>query len=258
MATIQPYTLNPSSSFRYTFAVVSSKGGVGKSTITSLLAVSLAKCGFRVGILDADILGPSIPGMFGINDGLYSENGLIVPYVTPLNIAIVSSQMLLKDNDEPMVYRAPIVLDLIRQLYEDTAWGERDILLIDMPPGTGDTAMTVFQQIPMHGAWMVTTPQERVRQIVAKGINMLKLVKIPLLGLIENQHHYICDVCGTSHVLYKSDHVEVYLDHYQTKHVLSLPLDSQLPFILDNGKIESFTLALVEQFVQALAKELRL
>jgi Mrp family chromosome partitioning ATPase len=258
MATIQPYTLNASSSFRYTFAVVSSKGGVGKSTITSLLAVALAKLGYRVGILDADILGPSIPGMFGIEDSLYSEDGLIVPYVTPLNIAVISSQMLLKDADEPMVYRAPIVLDLIRQLYEDTAWGQRDILLIDMPPGTGDTAMTVFQHIPMNGAWMVTTPQERVRQIVAKGMNMLKLVKIPLLGLIENQHHYICHVCGTSHALYKSDHIDAYLDRYQTKHVVSLPLDSQLPFILDNGKIESFTLAPIEHFVQSLVKELNL
>ena len=258
MANFQPYKLNVSSAFRYTFAVVSSKGGVGKSTITSLLAVALARCGFRVGILDADILGPSIPGMFGINDGLYSENGLIIPYTTPLNIAIVSSQMLLKEADEPMVYRAPIVLDLIRQLYEDTAWGQRDILLIDMPPGTGDTAMTVFQQIPMNGAWMVTTPQERVRQIVGKGMNMLKLVKIPLLGLIENQHHFDCHVCGTSHMLYKSDDVQAYLDHYQTKHVLSLPLDSQLPFILDNGKIESFKLAPIEHFIQVLVKELNL
>ncbi len=257
MATIQPYTLHSSSSFRFTFAVVSSKGGVGKSTITSLLAVALAKQGFSVGILDADILGPSIPGMFGIKDGLYSEHGLIVPYVTPLNIAVISSQMLLKDDDEPMVYRAPIVLDLIRQLYEDTAWGQRDVLLIDMPPGTGDTAMTVFQHIPMNGAWMVTTPQERVRQIVAKGMNMLKLVKIPLLGLIENHHHYVCDVCGTSHTLYSSDHVDAYLEHYQTQHVVSLPLDSQLPFILDSGKIESFTLAPIEHFVQSLVKELR-
>lgn len=241
--------------FSHTIAVVSSKGGVGKSSVTALLAVAFARLGWSVGILDADILGPSIPGMFGVQESLYSEDGKIIPYSTPLGIAIVSSQMLLQKRDEPMVYRAPIVLDLIRQLYEDTYWGQRQILLIDMPPGTGDTAMTVFQSIPMNGAIMITTPQERVREIVAKGINMLKLVQTPLLGVIENYHHYVCSQCGQKHPLFSHSINPDFFSTYQTSCLATLPLNPNLSFSLDNGTIESFTMAEVETLVAHLVKE---
>lgn len=256
MAKPQPFGLRADSSFRYTFAIMSSKGGVGKSTITSLLATHLTRHGLKVGILDADILGPSIGSMFGYQEALYSEKGAIVPALTAHNIAFVSSQLLLASKDEPMVYRAPIVLDLIRQFYEDTAWGQRDVLLIDLPPGTGDTPLTVLQQIPLSGLLMVTTPQDIVQQIVAKGINMLKLVPAPLLGLIENYAYYTCEHCGKSHAFFGEGHTANLCQTYDIRLLASLPLDPHLPKQLDNGKIESFIFDPLETWVQTWIKEL--
>ena len=256
MAKPKPFRLNTKSSFRFTFAIMSSKGGVGKSTLTSLLASHLTRHGWKVGILDADILGPSIGGMFGYEDSLYSEDGAIIPASTKEDIAFVSSQLLLGKKDEPMVYRSPIVLDLIRQFYEDTRWGKRDVLLIDLPPGTGDTPLTILQQIPLEGIIMVTTPQEIVQDIVSKGINMLKLVPAPLVGMIENYAYYQCDQCGKKHPLFGEGHTQHLIEKYQLRLLASLPLDPHLPKHLDSGKIESFYVEPLDQWVQTWIKEL--
>jgi Mrp family chromosome partitioning ATPase len=256
MSKPQAFHLHTHSTFRYTFAIMSSKGGVGKSTITTLLASHLTRHGWTVGILDADILGPSIGGMVGYSHPLYSEDGAIMPAITEQGIAFVSSQLLLGKKDEPMVYRAPIVLDLIRQFYENTLWGKRDVLLIDLPPGTGDTPLTVLQQIPLSGIIMVTTPQEIVQDIVSKGINMLKLVPAPLVGIIENYAYFQCDSCQKKHTFFGEGNTNQLIEKYNVRLLASLPLDAHLPNLLDSGKIESCFVEPLDGWVQTWIKEL--
>jgi ATP-binding protein involved in chromosome partitioning len=249
---------NKDSRFRHTFAVMSSKGGVGKSTLTSLIGLELTRMGYRVGILDADILGPSISFIMGTKDGLYSEEGAIIPLEVKPNLFMVSSQLLLGKKDEPMVYRAPIVLDLIRQFYEDTRWGDLDVLLIDLPPGTGDTPMTVLQQIPMDGVIMITTPQDMVQTIVGKGINMLKLIPQSCLGIIQNYASFECPTCHQQHPLFGETTLQHFLKTYELPLLASLPLDPRLPNAIDNGKIESFHSLPLQEWLQQWKKEERL
>ena len=167
-------------------AVASGKGGVGKSTVTSLLAVNLAKKGFKVGIIDADITGPSIPKAFGVNSQIVGNGNLMFPAFTKLGIKVISVNLLIGDPTQPVLWRGPVIGGAVKQFYSDVLWEELDYLLIDMPPGTGDVALTVFQSIPVDEVVMVTTPQDLVSLIVAKAVNMCNLMKINMLGLVEN------------------------------------------------------------------------
>jgi Mrp family chromosome partitioning ATPase len=247
---MKTYALNPQSRVKKTIAVMSSKGGVGKSTITALLATHLNAQGKRVGILDADIIGPTISRLFTIHDKIVGHQGLILPITTPSGIKLISSQLLLDHSDDPIVWRSPLVLDLIRQFYVDVIWGELDYLLIDLPPGTGDVAMTVLESLNVDEIIMITSPQETVKSIVAKGIQMAKLVKKPIRGMIENYSFFICDACQKHHPLFQSDIHPPIWEQYDVPLLARLPLRPDIPNLIDHGKIETIRLDEISKMIQ--------
>jgi Mrp family chromosome partitioning ATPase len=245
------YRLNQQSKAQNTIAIMSSKGGVGKSTITALLATHLTRIGKKVGILDADIIGPTISRLFAIQSKVVGQDGLILPITSPLGIRLISSQLLLDQSDDPIVWRSPLVLDLIRQFYVDVIWGDLDYLFIDLPPGTGDVSMTVLESLNVDNIIMVTTPQDIVQDIVGKGIQMAKMVNKPILGIIENYSYFICDQCQKKHPLFHTSNRPTIWQKYQLPLLAQLPLDSQLPKLIDNGKIETIDMDTIRQLVQS-------
>lgn len=248
----KPFVLNAQSHITKTIAIMSSKGGVGKSTVTSLVATHLQKKGYRVGILDADIIGPTISRVFGIQSKILGQDGLILPVRSQSNIAIISSQLLLEKMDDPIVWRSPLVLDLIRQFYGDVIWGTLDYLLIDLPPGTGDVTMTVLEQIPITGILMVTTPQQTVQSIVGKGVQMAGIVKKKILGVIENYSYFVCDQCQHHHALFQNSNATPIWQTYALPLLAKLPLRPELPNLIDHGKIEAITMSELFPVIQAL------
>jgi ATP-binding protein involved in chromosome partitioning len=239
---IKSFTLNSKSKILHTVAIMSSKGGVGKSTMTSLIATHLREKGYRIGILDADIIGPTISRVFGLTSKIQGQDGWILPATSATGIQIISSQLLLEKMDDPIVWRSPLVLDLIRQFYGDVIWGELDYLLIDLPPGTGDVSMTVLEQIPVDGIVMVTTPQETVQSIVGKGVQMAALVKKKILGVIENYSYFLCGHCQHKHDLFQNQNTVPLWQTYALPLLAKLPLRQDLPNLIDHGKIETITM----------------
>lgn len=188
---------NEQSSIKKVIGVISGKGGVGKSLITSLLAKSAANAGFDVAILDADITGPSIPKLFGIKDKAFSPDGkFIIPAVSEKGVKIMSINLLLENDSDPVVWRGPIIAGTVKQFWTDVIWGEVDYMFVDMPPGTGDVALTVFQSLPLDGIVIVSSPQELVAMIVEKAVKMAELMNIPILGIVENMSYFQCPDCG--------------------------------------------------------------
>lgn len=221
-------------------AVLSGKGGVGKSMVTSLLAVELARAGYKVGILDSDITGPSIPKIFGINNPLYGDEGGIVPNQTKLGIKAVSVNMMLGEEETPVLWRGPILGGIVKQFYSEVHWGELDYLLIDMPPGTSDVAISIFQLIPVDGVVMVTTPSKLVSMVVAKAINMAMEVNVPIVGLVENMAYVKCDNCGNKINIYNFDDTENVAKKYDLDVVAKLPINPVLANLADEGRIEEY------------------
>jgi Mrp family chromosome partitioning ATPase len=244
------FQLNAKSKTKHTIAIMSSKGGVGKSTITALLATHLTQLGKKVGILDADIIGPTISKLFAVTDKIVGQDGLILPVVTSLGIKLISSQLLLSTQDEPIVWRSPLVLDLIRQFYVDVIWGELDYLLIDLPPGTGDVAMTVLESLHVDEIIMVTTPQEIVQDIVSKGIQMADIVKKPIKGIIENYSYFICDQCEKKHSFFQTSSQIPIWEKYNIPLLAQLPLQTDLPRLIDHGKMETIKMIEIEAMLQ--------
>ncbi len=232
--------------------VLSGKGGVGKSMVSSLLAVELAEAGYHVGIMDADITGPSIPKMFGLNDRLYGDEEGIFPAVTTLGIKVVSINMMLENEDDAVLWRGPILGNLIKQFYTEVHWGELDYLIIDMPPGTSDVAISVIQQIPVDQFVMVTTPSKLVSMVVGKAINMAKQVNKPIAGLVENMAYVKCDVCGYEMNIYRNDETEKTAEKYGLDLVARLPMDPVLANEADEGNIESYRGGLLKELVEKL------
>lgn len=220
-------------------AVVSGKGGVGKSMVTSLLAVMMARKGYKVGILDADITGPSIPKAFGINSrALQNELG-IVPAETKGGIKLISVNMMLPENDSPVVWRGPVIAGAVKQFWTDVVWEELDYLFIDCPPGTGDVPLTVFQTIPLNGAVVVTTPQDLVGMIVRKAVNMAEMMNIPVVGIVENMSYIECPDCGKKIGVFGS--LDADASAGTGLAVLGkMPINPSLTQLVDNGQIESF------------------
>ncbi len=232
--------------------VLSGKGGVGKSMVSSLLAVELAEAGYHVGIMDADITGPSIPKMFGLNDRLYGDEEGIFPAVTTLGIKVVSINMMLENEDDAVLWRGPILGNLIKQFYTEVHWGELDYLIIDMPPGTSDVAISVIQQIPVDQFVMVTTPSKLVSMVVGKAINMAKQVNKPIAGLVENMAYVKCDACGYEMNIYRNDETEKTAEKYGLDLVARLPMDPVLANEADEGNIESYRGGLLKELVEKL------
>ena len=219
-------------------AVVSGKGGVGKSMVTSMLAVMMQRKGYKVGILDADITGPSIPKSFGIvNNAMQNEIG-ILPAVTKTGIKIISINMMLKDHEAPVIWRGPVIAGAVKQFWQDVVWGDLDYLFIDCPPGTGDVPLTVFQTIPLNGAVIVTSPQDLVSLIVKKAYNMAQMMEIPVLGMVENMSYVKCPDCGKEFRVFGGS--EDVAKECGTELLGRMPIDVSLAQMVDNGSIEHF------------------
>ena len=229
---------NEYSHIKKIIGVVSGKGGVGKSLVTSLLATTSSNLGFKTCILDGDVLGPSIPKMFGVTQKAFAnENNLIIPAHGPLDIDIISTTMLLDNEDDPVIWRGSMVSSIIKQYYKDVLYGEQDVMFIDMPPGTGDVALTVFQSLPIDGIIVVTSPQDLVTMIVEKAVKMAKMMNVPILGLVENYAYIECPDCGKKIELFGKSKSRIKARENNIPHFISLPLNPKLAKICDEGKI---------------------
>ena len=220
---------------RNVIGIVSGKGGVGKSTVTSLLARKLASEGYKVGILDGDITGPSIPKMFGLNGQLDVNDIGMVPKVSEEGIKIVSMNLLLENEEDPVVFRGPILAQAILQFYNETDWGEIDYLLVDMPPGTGDVPLTVYQSLPVSGIIIVTSPQELVKMIVMKACNMADKMNIKVLGLVENYSYFECPDCGKRYNIFGDSRIDELAEQIGTKVIAKLPVMPRIAQNADSG-----------------------
>jgi len=253
---IQKIQLNDRSHIKKVIGVLSGKGGVGKSYVTSLLATSLKKQGFSVGILDADITGPSIPKAFHIEEKAYGEDNLIYPLVSKSGIKIISANCLLENDSDPIIWRGPLLANLVKQFYQDVLWEELDYLLIDMPPGTGDVALTIFQSLPVDDLIIVTSPQDLVSLIVTKALKMAEMMHINVLGVIENMSYLVCPDCGKKIDVFGQSHLEDFAKKYHFEILGRLPLNSQNAQLVDAGKVEDINLPEMDAVVQAvIAKE---
>ncbi|MDO4197721.1 MAG: Mrp/NBP35 family ATP-binding protein [Erysipelotrichaceae bacterium] len=240
---------------KHIIGILSGKGGVGKSMVSSLLAVELAKKGYSVGILDADITGPSIPNIFNIHGQLLGDGKGIFPAETPLGIHVVSINNMVESEDMPVIWKGPILGNVIKQFYTEVYWGSLDYLLIDMPPGTSDVAIAVLQEIPVDSFVMVTTPSKLVSMVVGKAINMTKNVGKPILGLVENMAYVKCDECGHEINIYAHDETEDTAKKYGIELLAKLPIDPVLANLTDEGKIEEYEEKYLSKVVETLEKE---
>lgn len=223
----------------HVIAVSSGKGGVGKSFVSGMLAVALHRQGFRVGILDADLTGPSIPKMFGVKDGLMMDaEQNLVPPVTPGGIKMISVNFLLSDETNPVIWRGPILAKMIKQFWENVLWEELDYLIIDMPPGTGDVPLTVYQSIPIDGVVIVTSPQDLVKMIVTKSVNMAVKMNIPIYGLVENYSYMECPDCGKKLYPFGESKLEEIAAELGLGILLRLPINPEWAKLADEGRFE--------------------
>ena len=249
---IEKAKLNDRSRIKRVVAVLSGKGGVGKSFITSMLAVQLNRKGYRVGILDADITGPSIPKAFGIVDKAFGEDNLIFPLETVGGIKVISANCLLENDSDPIVWRGVLLGNLIKQFYEDVLWEDLDYLLIDMPPGTGDVALTVFQLLPVDDLVIVTSPQDLVKLIVTKAIKMANMMNINVLGVVENMSYLTCPDCGKRINVFGESHLEDFAKELNFRILARLPLVTENTAMMDKGEVEKINLPELEPAVAAI------
>ena len=230
---------NKKSNVKHIIAVMSGKGGVGKSLVTSMLAVHLNRKGYKVGILDADITGPSIPKAFGMHDDVDGDGeGNMLPPETANGIKILSVNLMLDDESHPVVWRGSIISGTVRQFWTDAAWGDLDYLLIDCPPGTGDVPLTVFQSLPIDGCIIVSSPQDLVAMIVKKAANMADMMSVPVLGLVENMSYIKCPDCGKEIKLFGESHIEAIAEKFGYDLLARIPIDPSLAELVDSGRIE--------------------
>lgn len=231
--------LNQYSNVKKVIGVVSGKGGVGKSIVTSLLSVMFARKGYDTAILDADITGPSIPKAFGLTEkALGSEKG-ILPAVTASGIKIMSINLLLENDTDPVIWRGPVLAGTVKQFWTDVCWGNVDYMFVDMPPGTGDVPLTVFQSLPLDGIIVVTSPQDLVSMIVEKAVKMAQLMNVPILGIVENMSYFVCPDCGKKHYPFGESKLENIAQEYSLDILARLPIAPENAKACDAGKVES-------------------
>ena len=243
---------------KHVIGIVSGKGGVGKSIVTSMLAVALRRHDHSVGILDADITGPSIPKAFGTHGDVLSTGDGLLPLETKTGIKMISVNLLLDEETRPVVWRGPVIAGTVKQFWTDVIWGELEYLLIDMPPGTGDVPLTVFQTLPVDGIIVVTSPQELVGLIVEKAVKMANMMNVPILGIVENMSYAVCPDCGKKLYVFGESHVQEIAARYHLPVLAQCPIDPELAKQADLGVIESFEtdhLDKAADVVEALLKE---
>ena len=245
---------------KHVIGVVSGKGGVGKSLVTCLLASELTKRGYKVGVLDADITGPSIPKAFGLKGRLMGDKDGILPFETESGIKAVSTNLMLDQEDAPVAWRGPVVTGLLKQFFGDTNWEEIDYLLVDMPPGTSDVFLTVMQSMNLDGIVTVSAPQQLVSMIVGKAVNLAHEMNIPVLGLVENMAYFKCDECSKKHFIFGEPQGAEIAEHYGIPACATLPLDPSFAKLVDAGKVEEYDVEgaldpVIDQIVALPAKE---
>ena len=247
------FKLHEKSSVKKVIGIVSGKGGVGKSMTTSLMAVGMNRAGYKVGVLDADVTGPSIPKGFGLHEQLFgTSEGLIVPAMTNRGIDVVSINLLLDTETTPVIWRGPVLGNVIKQFWSETLWKDIDYMFVDMPPGTGDVPLTVFQSIPLDGIIIVASPQELVGMIVGKAVNMAKMMNIPILGLVENMSYLECPDCGRHISVFGESHIDEIGAQYELPVLAKLPIDPKLAAACDAGELEELETIYVDKIVEML------
>ena len=246
--------LNPASSVKKVIGVVSGKGGVGKSLVTSLMACRMRATGARVGILDADITGPSIPRAFGIHDGVTvtPDGKLLVPATSSTGVEVISSNMLLENETDPVIWRGPVIAGAVKQFWSETLWQDIDYMFVDMPPGTGDVPLTVFQSLPVAGIVVVTSPQELVSMIVEKAVNMANMMDIPVLGIVENMSYFECPDCGKKHEIFGKSHIDEIAAQHDIKAVAKLPINPEAASKVDGGFAEDLDVSALDNIFEAI------
>lgn len=245
---------NAHSNVKKVIGVVSGKGGVGKSLVTSLMSVIMRRRGHDAAILDADITGPSIPKSFGVHGQLLACEDGIYPAVSTTGVKMVSLNLLLDNETDPVVWRGPVIAGTVKQFWSDVMWGDVDFMFVDMPPGTGDVPLTVFQSLPVDGILIVTSPQELVGMIVEKAVHMAQMMNVPVLGLIENMSYFQCDECGKKHYIFGKSHLEEIAQRNEIDITARLPIDPKLASACDNGSIEMFDGLWLEEIADILEK----
>ena len=231
--------LHEGSSVGRVIAVVSGKGGVGKSLVTGLLACEMQRRGHRAAILDADVTGPSVPQMFGVHENARGGEDFILPVQSMGGIQMMSMNVLLPHDTDPVVWRGPIIAGAVEQFWTDVIWDNVDYMFVDMPPGTGDVPLTVFQSLPVNGVVVVTSPQELVGMIVEKAVNMAGMMNKPVVGLVENMSYYVCPDCGKAHSIFGESHIDETAAKFGIAHVAKLPINHEYAAACDAGKIET-------------------
>ena len=247
--------MNPNSDVRNVIAVVSGKGGVGKSLVTSLMACEMKDANTNTAILDADITGPSIPKVFGLDSARAegSEAG-ILPQVSAGGVELMSVNLLLDDTSAPVIWRGPVIAGVVKQFWSEVCWGDVDYMFVDMPPGTGDVPLTVFQSLPINGVILVTSPQDLVGMIVEKAIRMAEMMNVPVLGIVENMSYYECPDCGTRHCIFGESHVEEIAKRHGIPNVVRIPINPAIAAACDAGMIEFYDAPWLDDFAEGIKK----
>ena len=246
---------NEMSHIKKVIAIVSGKGGVGKSSVTSMLAVSMRRLGYRVAILDADITGPSIPKAFGITEKASGSDIGIFPIISKTGIRLMSINLLLEHDTDPVIWRGPILGGTVKQFWTDVIWGDIDYLFIDMPPGTGDVPLTVFQSLSVDGIVIVTSPQELVSMIVSKAVKMAEMMHIPVLGVVENMAYFKCPDNDKEYKIFGESHIEEIAEKHHMPILAKVPIDPRISAVCDRGIVELFDGDWIESAVKTLEQE---
>ena len=247
---------HPKSRIRKVIGVVSGKGGVGKSMTSAMLAVAMRRLGYQAGVLDADITGPSIPKLFGVHGPAIGDGESIRPIASRTGVQIMSINLLLDDPEAPVVWRGPVIAGAVKQFWQDVVW-DVDFLFVDMPPGTGDVPLTVFQSLPVDGILIVSSPQELVGMIVGKAVQMAKMMNVPILGLVENMSYAVCPDCGKHIAVFGESHVDEIAAKYTLPVLAKMPIDPELSKEADAGMIEMYAGDFLDDAARAVAKLLK-
>ena len=240
------------SSVKKVIGIVSGKGGVGKSSVTSMLAVEMNRRGHNVAILDADVTGPSIPRSFGLETKAVGDKTGLFPVLSSTGIQIMSINLLLENDTDPVVWRGPIIAGTVKQFWTDVIWKDVDYMFIDMPPGTGDVPLTVFQSLAIDGVIIVTSPQELVSMIVTKAVNMAKMMKIPIIGIVENMSYFKCPDCDNIHNIFGESHLDEIAQAHNIENISRLPMDPSIAKACDLGMIEHSDIHWIENMADAI------
>ena len=243
---------NPKSNVKKVIAVVSGKGGVGKSTVTAMLAVAMSREGKRVGVLDADITGPSAPTAFGVTECQGADTDGLYPALSKTGIQVMSINLLLDNPGDPVVWRGPVIAGAVKQFWTDVIWEDVDYLFVDMPPGTGDVPLTVFQSLPVDGVVIVTSPQDLVSMIVTKAVKMAKMMHIPVLGFVENYAYLECPDCGKKISVFGQSHLDEIAAELGVPVLARLPIDPKVAQAYDSGRMESVNTDAMEKVLEAV------